>query len=55
MYALYIITDENYPDWQSYEVYDRSIGRVALQTEDWSQVVAFLGGDIPTPEVVEVG
>lgn len=55
MFQLYIIKDENYPDWQSYEVYDRSIGRVALQTEDWSKVVEFLGDDVPTPEVVMVG
>lgn len=51
---LYIITDSNIEDWQSYEVYDRSIGRVVLQTEDWAKVVELLGDNIPTPEVVVV-
>lgn len=55
MKTLYIIKDENYPGWQSYEVYDNAIGRVVLQTEDWAKVVEIFGGNVPTPEVVEVG
>ncbi len=54
MNILYIIRDEQYPDWQRYEVYDLSIKRTVLITEDWQQVVALLGNDIPEPQIVEV-
>ena len=51
---LYIIKDEHAPDWQNYEVYDRSIGRVVLQTGDWLKVVEFLGSNIPEAQIVMV-
>lgn len=51
---LYIITDENFEDWQAYEVYDKSISRRVLYTEDWSKVVELFGGDVPAPIMVEV-
>ena len=54
MYALYISRDEQYPDWQRYEVYDLSIKRTVLITEDWQQVVALLGSEMPEPIIVEV-
>lgn len=51
---LYIITDSNFQDWQAYEVYDRSIGRVVLHTEEWNKVVELFGGNVPAPVMVEV-
>lgn len=51
---LYIIRDENFEDWQVYEVYDCLIGCVILHTEDWNRVIEFLNNDIPTPEIVTV-
>ncbi len=54
MKTLYIIRDEQYPDWQRYEVYDLSIKRTVLITEDWYQVVVLLGSEMPGPIIVEV-
>ncbi len=54
MYALYITRDEQYPDWLRYEVYDLSVKRTVLITEDWVAVVALLGSEMPEPIIVEV-
>ncbi len=54
MNTLYIIRDEQYPDWHRYEVYDLSIKRTVLITEDWAEVVALLGSEMPEPIIVEV-
>ncbi len=54
MYTLYISRDEQYPEWQRYEVYDLSIKRTVLITEDWASVVALLGSEMPEPIIVEV-
>ena len=54
MYNLYITRDEHYPDWQRYEVYDLIAKRTVLITEDWQQVVALLGSEMPEPEIVQV-
>ena len=54
MKELYIIRDEQYPDWQRYEVYDRDAGRTILITEDWQRAVSLLGSEMPEPIIVEV-
>ncbi len=54
MYTLYITRDEQYPDWQLYEIYDLGIKRTVLITEDWQQVVVLLGNEIPKPIIVKV-
>lgn len=54
MFNLYIIKDENFENWEAYEIYDCSIGRVTLRTSDWQKVVEFFNGNIPTPEIVMV-
>ena len=54
MHTLYIIRDEQYPDWQRYEVYNNEIKWTVLITEDWAAVVTLLGNEIPEPIIVEV-